>query len=122
MSFSFDRTGLRKVSFRNNMSMFARSLAADINESNGMRLGAGVPLPRVADKTGLAGVYDIRIEYAGIAMGEPGTGQAPPDPADAGPDIFTAVQQQPGLKLTKAADVQVDVLIIDHLDQTPTQN
>jgi uncharacterized protein (TIGR03435 family) len=41
---------------------------------------------------------------------------------DAGPNIFSAVQQQLGLKLTKVADVQVDVMIIDHIDQTPTEN
>ncbi len=122
LSMSFNRTGLRKISFRNNMAMFARSLAADITESDGMRLGPGMPLPRVADKTGLAGVYDIRMEYAGTPTTEPGTAQAAPDPADVGPNIFTAVQQQLGLKLTKAADVQVDVIVIDRLDQKPTEN
>jgi uncharacterized protein (TIGR03435 family) len=122
LSMSFDRRGLRKVSFRNNMAMFARSLAADINESKGMRLAAGTPLPRVADKTGLAGVYDIRIEYAGTPLTEPGIAAVAPDPADVGPDIFTAVQQQLGLKLTKAADVQVDVMVIDNVERTPTAN
>ena len=122
MAMSFNRTGLRKISFRNNMAMFARSLAADINESNGMQLGAGLPLPRVADKTGLSDVYDIRLEFAGVAITEPGSAQAAPDPADVGANIFTAVQQQLGLKLTKVGDVQVDVLIIDHVDQKPTEN
>lgn len=122
LSMSFNRTGLRKISFRNNMAMFARSLAADINESNGVQLGPGVALPRVFDKTGLAGVYDIRLEFAGVAITEPGSAQTAPDPADAGPNIFTAVQQELGLKLTKAADVQVDVMIIDHVDRTPTEN
>jgi uncharacterized protein (TIGR03435 family) len=122
LAMSFNRTGLRKISFRNNMAMFARSLAGDINESNGMQLGAGVPLPRVVDKTGLAGVYDIQLEFGGTAFTEPGTTQAAPDPADAGPNIFTAVQQQLGLKLTKVADVQIEVMIIDHADKAPTEN
>jgi uncharacterized protein (TIGR03435 family) len=90
--------------------------------SNGMRLQPGMPLPRVTDKTGLAGVYDIRIEYAGTPTAEPGTAAVAPDPADVGPNIFTAVQRQLGLKLTKAADVQVDVMIIDRVDRTPTEN
>lgn len=126
LSFSFNRTGMRKVSFRNYMSVFARTLAADIAESNGQQLTAGTPLPRVVDKTNLAGIYDIRLEYAGAAMSnlaaDPGATQAAPDPADAGPNIFTAVQQELGLKLTKVADVQVDVMIIDHIDQKPTEN
>jgi uncharacterized protein (TIGR03435 family) len=87
-----------------------------------MQLGTGVPLPRVVDKTGLAGVYDIRLEFGGTAFTEPGSTQAAPDPADVAPNIFTAVQQQLGLKLTKAPDVQVDVLIIDHIEQKPTEN
>ena len=121
-SASFSRTGLQKVSFRDNMKIFARSLGGDINASNGMPLAAGVPLPRVVDKTGLAGVYDIRLEFAGTPMREAGSAQAAPDPADVGPNIFTAVQQQLGLKLTKSADVQIDVMLIDHLDKTPTEN
>ncbi|HVW10630.1 MAG TPA: TIGR03435 family protein [Bryobacteraceae bacterium] len=121
-SFSFNRTGLRRVSFRNNMTVFARSLAANIVESNGMQLSAGTPLPRVVDKTGLAGVYDIRYEFAGTPIMEPGGTQSAPDLGDVGQSIFTAVQQQLGLKLTKAADVQIDVMIIDHIDQKPTEN
>jgi uncharacterized protein (TIGR03435 family) len=123
MSMSVSRTGLWKVSFRNNMSLFARSVAADINQSNGVMVAAGVPLPRVADRTGLAGTYDIRLEFAGQPFpSEAGTAQAAPDPADVGPNIFTAVQQQLGLKLTKVADVQIDVMILDHADRAPTEN
>jgi uncharacterized protein (TIGR03435 family) len=119
------RTGATKESFRNNMAAFALRLAALINQLDGTA-GVGLPLPRVVDKTGLAGIYDIRIEHAGIPFPNlaPGGDPAPAasDPVDAGPNIFNAVQQQLGLKLTKVADVQVDVMIIDHVDQTPTEN
>ncbi len=125
LSMSMSRTGAQKVSFRNNMALFARSLAADINQSNGTT-GPGVPMPRVVDKTGLAGIYDIRLEFAGTPFPMPASEAAPApaasDPADVGPNIFNAVQQQLGLKLVKVADVQVDVMIIDHVDQTPTEN
>lgn len=121
-SASFSRTGLRKVSFRDNMTVFARSLAGSINASNGMPLAAGVPLPRVVDKTGLAGVYDIRLEFAGVPLREAGAVEAASDPTDVGANIFSAVQQQLGLKLTKVADVQIDVMIVDHIDRTPTEN
>ena len=43
------------------------------------------------DKTGLTGKYDYKLEFA------PEDSQADPDPA--GPSIFTAVQEQLGLKL-----------------------
>jgi uncharacterized protein (TIGR03435 family) len=124
MSMSISRTGLWKVSFRNNMALFARGLAMDINQSNGVTAGPGVPVPRVVDRTGLAGTYDIRLEFAGQAMPSQtaGTAGQAPDPVDAAPNIFTAVQQQLGLKLTKAADVQVDVMIIDRVDRAPTEN
>lgn len=119
------RTGATKASFRNNMAWFAGRLAADINQLNGTT-GNGVPMPRVVDKTGLAGIYDIRIEFAGVPFPIPAPDGAPApaasDPVDAGPNIFNAVQQQLGLKLTKVADVQVDVMIIDHIDKTPTEN
>ena len=107
------------------MARFAENLATVINDSNGTA-GAGAPRPRVVDKTGLPGIYDIRLEFAGTPFQNPAPdGAAAPgasDPVDAGPNIFSAVQQQLGLKLTKVADVQVDVMIIDHIDQTPTEN
>ena len=83
-------------------------------------------MPRVVDKTGLAGIYDIRFEYAGvpfpIAGPDGALAPAASDPVDAGPNIFNAVQKQLGLKLTKVPDLQVDVMIIDHIDRTPTEN
>ena len=125
LSFSIRNDGLTKQSFRNDMAMFARGLGNAINQSNG--LGAGAPLPRVVDKTELTGVYDIRFEYAGTPMNlaqprDAGGGPAAaPDPADIGPNIFSAVQQL-GLKLQKVKDIQVEVLIVGHADQTPSEN
>lgn len=116
------RTAAWKVSFRNNMAAFAIRLAADIGRSNGT---VGGPVPRVVDKTGLAGIYDIRMEVAGMAfpVQAPDGALAPAasDPVDTGPTVFKAVQQL-GLKLTKVADVQVDVMIVDHIDRNPTEN
>jgi len=43
------------------------------------------------------------------------------DPVE-GPNLFNAVQQQLGLKLQKVKDVPIDVLVIDHIDQTSTEN
>jgi uncharacterized protein (TIGR03435 family) len=43
------------------------------------------------------------------------------DPKSDLPDLFTAVQEQLGLKL-ESQKVPVDYLVIDHLERTPTEN
>jgi len=63
----------------------------------------------VIDKTGLTEAYDIKLKFAPM--------MAEDDPR---PSIFTALQEQLGLKL-ESAKSSVDVLVIDHLDQ-PTPN
>jgi len=119
-----------RMTYRETMAVFCRGLGADINISNGTPIGE--PQPRVVDKTGLAGTYEFTLEFAGSmrlsgtmpsepAGGEPGVPLAS-DPADGAPDIFTAVEQQLGLKLVKAGGIPVDVLIGDSADQVPTEN
>jgi uncharacterized protein (TIGR03435 family) len=70
----------------------------------------------VVDRTGLTGFFDFDLRYA-----PPGRG-TPPAAAqvDDRPSIFTAVQEQLGLRLD-AARAPVDVLVIDRLD-LPTEN
>lgn len=66
---------------------------------------------RVFDKTGLTGIYDFKLVYR------------PPDvsrPDDNRPTLFTALEEQLGLKLVAARGV-VDVLIVDHIER-PTEN
>ena len=64
----------------------------------------------VIDKTGVSGDYDIKLSYA--------TARFP----DANlPDIFTALQEQLGLKLVPQK-VPIDILVIDHVDRIPTEN
>jgi uncharacterized protein (TIGR03435 family) len=127
LSFSVNANGLRKQSFRNNMALFARSVGAAISQSTGGDV-VNAPQPRVIDKTGLTGIYDIRLEYQGAPLNMPAAAGPPQDGAavaqtpDSGPNIFNALQQQLGLKLQKIRDVPVEVLIVDHVDQTPTDN
>lgn len=69
------------------------------------------PLGRpVLDKTELTGNYDIRLSFA-----PDGSTDSPL------PSIFTAVQEQLGLKL-KPQKVPVEMLVIDHLEKTPSAN
>ena len=94
----------------------------------------------VVDKTGLAGTYDFALNFAP----EPGQGPTPLGPAgapppgagiagpgDAGaksanaqfdaPPLTVAVQEQLGLKLEKKKGA-VDILVIDHIEKTPSEN
>jgi len=76
----------------------------------------------VVDKTeGLKGKYDFMLIWAPDEAGSSpssASSSAPPDPT--GPSIFTAIQEQLGLKLEPAKG-PVDCLVIDHLEQ-PSEN
>jgi uncharacterized protein (TIGR03435 family) len=66
----------------------------------------------IVDHTGLTGSYDIKLSYAPLND---------PNATSNNPDIFTAIQEQLGLKLVPAK-VPVDYLIIDHVDRIPSEN
>jgi uncharacterized protein (TIGR03435 family) len=57
---------------------------------------------------------------AGILSVTPAAAQNHPGSPDAPPDLFTAIQEQLGLKLVSAR-APVDVLVIDH-DERPSAN
>jgi uncharacterized protein (TIGR03435 family) len=70
----------------------------------------------VLDKTGLTGLYDLKLEWT------------PDDAApaeDAGPtpkpDVFTAIQQQLGLKLEHSKE-PLEVLVVDRAEKVPVGN
>jgi uncharacterized protein (TIGR03435 family) len=71
----------------------------------------------IVDKTGLTGRYDINLHWTPDQV--PGSVDATSTDAS-GPSIFTAVQEQLGLKL-QPAKAPVDVIVIDHIEQ-PTAN
>jgi uncharacterized protein (TIGR03435 family) len=64
----------------------------------------------VIDKTGISGNYDFKLSYAPAN-----------DPDSNLPSIFTALQEQLGLKLVPQK-VPIDFLVIDHVDKVPTEN
>lgn len=68
----------------------------------------------VVDKTGLSGTYDLRLTYTPQTRAN----LASPDAGDL--SIFTAVQDQLGLKL-EAQKAMVEVLVIDHMEK-PAEN
>jgi bla regulator protein blaR1 len=77
----------------------------------------------VLDKTGLTGKYDFTLQWT------PDENQGPPDPPgvdtapppdSSGPSIFTAVQEQLGLKL-ESQKGPVKILVVDH-GEKPSEN
>jgi uncharacterized protein (TIGR03435 family) len=109
---------------------------ADFLDSCGMRMGAGriisggmtiqglVPSLRglagrvVHDKTGLTGFYSIDLTY-GLPIQQAGGPPVSSDPGDA-PSIFTAVQEQLGLKF-EPDKVPLQTVVIDRIER-PTEN
>jgi uncharacterized protein (TIGR03435 family) len=81
----------------------------------------------VLDKTGLTGKYDLELNWTPDQgadpmfkgpEGSPQRGDAAPD--SSGPSIFTALQEQLGLKL-QSAKGPVETLVIDHVEM-PSEN
>jgi uncharacterized protein (TIGR03435 family) len=72
----------------------------------------------VQDKTGLTGNYDFTLKFWFTQMRPASDGapdSQPPDPAG-GPSIFSAIQQQLGLKLDPTKG-PVDIVVIDHVEK-----
>ena len=69
---------------------------------------------RVVDKTGLQGNYDIELTYLDERFQRQGAD------ASGGPALFTALQEQLGLKLESARG-PVQILVIDSASE-PTVN
>ncbi len=70
----------------------------------------------VRDETGIQGVYDVSLEWtADVAAPQPGrdTVEAP---APTGPSIYTAVQEQLGLRL-EPRNAPLEYLVIEHVEK-----
>ncbi len=77
----------------------------------------------VVDQTALPGRYDFTLTWTPDETqfgGRGGQAPAPADPTTAPPGLFTAIQEQLGLKL-ESTKLPVDVLVIDRLEK-PTAN
>jgi uncharacterized protein (TIGR03435 family) len=81
----------------------------------------------VVDKTGFTGTFDVRLEFSregtqpmgAAGFGTPGAGPIS-IPDNNGPTIFTALQEQLGLKL-ESQKGPADFLVIDHAEK-PSEN
>jgi uncharacterized protein (TIGR03435 family) len=87
-----------------NMAYFVRVLTNELRKP-------------VIDKTGLTGTYDFSLEFApeqAPRAASDDSGALPPEPGAA--SIFTAIQQQLGLKL-EAGRGPVQTFVIDHIER-----
>jgi uncharacterized protein (TIGR03435 family) len=81
---------------------------------------AGIAGRTVVDKTGISGIYDLKLEWT------PSETDSLPDlpidlrGPDGGPSIFTAVQEQLGLKL-ESQKGPVEILVVDRAER-PSEN
>jgi uncharacterized protein (TIGR03435 family) len=78
----------------------------------------------VVNQTGLTGKYDFTLKFTPDASQLANLGPVPPGAAaadpDGPPDIFTAFQQQLGLKL-ESTKTAVDVMVIEKIEK-PSEN
>jgi len=81
----------------------------------------------VIDKTGLTGTYDIKLDFT---PDEDQVMRGPQDeplplrrapPGEEGPSLFTALQEQLGLKL-ESTKGPVEILVIDRAEKVPAAN
>jgi uncharacterized protein (TIGR03435 family) len=89
----------------------------NFNSSRGSILAQMLTVPQLADalsyrldcpivdRSGIPGAFDLKLEWSD----------------DEGPTIFTALQEQLGLKL-EAARVPAEMMVIDHVDRQPAEN
>jgi uncharacterized protein (TIGR03435 family) len=83
---------------RVSMAQFARSLAREVGRT-------------VVDLTGIAGNYDFKLEW---------TPESTETTPEAGPSIFTALQEQLGLRL-ESRKLPIEILVVDRVDK-PSEN
>ena len=93
-----------------------QSVAMQISDFVRLLIGMGMDRP-VFDRTGLTGHFDLQLQYDYAPFS--GAFASRPSTID-GVSIFTALQEQAGLKLEAAREV-VDVLVIDSAEM-PTPN
>jgi uncharacterized protein (TIGR03435 family) len=112
---------MRMMSTKQTMAQFAEALGNQMDRP-------------VVDQTGLTKNYDFTLDFApegggrgpmGVTLPPPppgGDGGTPAEPdSQAASSLFTALQEQLGLKLEQKKG-PVDLLVVDRLEKTPTEN
>jgi uncharacterized protein (TIGR03435 family) len=95
---------------------------ATIADFTGLMQSAVLDKP-VVNQTGLTGKYDFTLLWTPDDSQFQGMGAKIPPPTDsanAPPNLYTAIQEQIGLKL-EATKAPADVMVIDHVEK-PSEN
>jgi uncharacterized protein (TIGR03435 family) len=79
---------------------------------------AGMLGQQVVDETGLSGVYNFTLEWA---PDESQKNSGPVTAQSSGASLFTALQEQLGLKL-EARKGPVQILAVDYIEKAPEGN
>jgi uncharacterized protein (TIGR03435 family) len=114
-----DPNGLPGLFFRGRGVLPARN--ANMGDLASVLQGAVLDRP-VVDQTGLSGKFDFTLTWTPDQFQFPGFPAGPPaaENPDAPPDLFTAMQQQLGLKL-ESTKAPAEVLVIDRVEK-PSEN
>ena len=100
------------------------------NNGRGELVAKGISMARLAetlsrlgltvvDQTGVNGVFDFKLTYDPASTWP--SADATAGTSDSGPSIFTALQEQLGLRL-ESRKVPIEYLVIDHVERAPTEN
>jgi uncharacterized protein (TIGR03435 family) len=116
-----DPNGLPGLFFRGKLGDLAVR-NANMADFTGLMQEAVLDRP-VLDQTGITGRYDFTLlwtpddsQFAGMGVKIP----PPTDTANAPPNLYTAIQEQIGLKL-EATKAPADVMVVDHVEK-PSEN
>jgi uncharacterized protein (TIGR03435 family) len=95
---------------RNNHTRMQLSKVEVVTLARQLRNQLGVP---VTDATGLKGTYDFTLSFLSDSLAA--------SDSDVAPDLFTAVQQQLGLRL-EPSKATIEVIVVDHVGKVPIEN
>jgi uncharacterized protein (TIGR03435 family) len=117
-----DAKGLPGIGFQRRMGDLGAFNVSMADFINFMTRNAGLDRP-ILDRTGLTGRYDFKLswtpddaQWSSVAPNVP----RPSDDANPAPPLYTALQEQLGLKFS-AAKALAEVYVIDHLEK-PSEN
>jgi uncharacterized protein (TIGR03435 family) len=75
----------------------------------------------VRDMTGLSGNYEVNLTWTPEDKLLAGADSASAEPGERPPSIFTALQEQLGLRLERR-EFPMQVVVVDHVERVPTEN
>ena len=71
--------------------------------------------------TGLSGYYEFNLKWTPDDIAPVGADDTPTTAGERPPSIFTALQEQLGLRL-KPQQFPIQMVVVDHVERVPTEN